>query len=141
MASAHLFVVAAMLSATPPSPARTIERAMFKMPLAQFIALADSGGRDGRLDWSSDGCSAPLVGGTGRSFDFTAACRRHDFGYRNYKVLDGGRHWTAALRRRIDGMFLSDMLTTCAPRPRAMRAMCRGWARTFHRAVRTYGGL
>ena len=35
------------------------------------------------LDWSNDGCSAPIVGSEGRSFNFRAACDRHDFGYRN----------------------------------------------------------
>ena len=39
------------------------------------------------LDWSNDGCSAPIVGSEGRSFNFRPACDRHDFGYRNLKIL------------------------------------------------------
>lgn len=39
------------------------------------------------LDWTSDGCSAPIVGSQGRSFNFRSACNRHDFGYRNFKNL------------------------------------------------------
>jgi hypothetical protein len=39
------------------------------------------------LDWTTDGCSAPIVGSEGRSFNFRAACDRHDFGYRNFKAL------------------------------------------------------
>lgn len=140
MAPAHILVVVAMLSATAPSPLRSVERTTFRLSLPAFVALAESDHRDRRLDWSSDGCSAPMVGSTGRSFDFTDACRRHDFAYRNYRTIDKGRHWNEKLRHRIDAKFRSDMMTTCATRPRTMRAMCRGWARTFFRAVRTWGG-
>ena len=45
----------------------------------------------GPYDWSSDGCSTPLpvgLGDTGRSYNFRAACQRHDFGYRNFRLLD-----------------------------------------------------
>ena len=140
MAPAHFFVVAALVTATPPSPLRAVERAAFRISLPAFTALASSERRDRRLDWSSDGCSAPVVGGTGRSFDFTDACRRHDFGYRNYKALDDGRHWNERIRRRIDDKFKSDMMSTCASRRRTMRTTCRAWALTFFRAVRTWGG-
>ena len=39
------------------------------------------------LDWSTDGCSAPLIGSEGRTFDFRIPCARHDFSYRNFTAL------------------------------------------------------
>src|SRR4051812_31940484 len=37
------------------------------------------------FDWSTDDCSAGPERPLG--FDFTVACKHHDFGYRNYKDL------------------------------------------------------
>ena len=100
----------------------------------------------GPYDWSSDGCSTPLpvgLGDTGRSYNFRAACQRHDFGYRNFRLLDAagahGQWWNETTRRRIDDQFLTDMLVSCAPRPWTQRTSCRAWARVYHRAVRVAG--
>ena len=109
---------------------------LFRTPLQQFIAESESPSRDARLNWNTDGCSAPLVHSTGRSFDFYTACHRHDFGYRNMPHINGGKHWTLSMRRRIDSLFRTDMRTDCALRPRITRAACRAWAETFYRAVR-----
>ena len=125
---------------SPPSPRAQIETFVFRTPLATFISTADSPTRDARLDWSTDGCSAPIIESTGRTFDFRNACRRHDFGYRNYSRLDNGTKWTSALRARVDAVFLKDMHADCALRPRVVRASCTLWAHTFYRFVRTYAG-
>ena len=117
-----------------------VRRLVFSTSLANFITISESSQRDSRLDWTTDGCSAPLVGGTGRSFDFTSACRRHDFGYRNFSDIDDGIWWTAPMRQRIDDKFLSDMRTSCSVRPRPDRLICRGWALVFYRTVRAYAG-
>ena len=122
------------------SPVKVAERLVFRTSLDAFVATADSESRDSRLDWSTDGCSAPFVESTGRSFDFTRACRRHDFAYRNIARLDGGRHWTSRMRARVDAVFLRDMRSDCATRPRVARASCRNWATLFHRVVRARGG-
>lgn len=99
---------------------------------------------DPRFDWSTDYCSAPLVGNTGRSFDFRAACRRHDFAYRNLRLLEQ-RHrsdvWNASSRLRADRQFLADMRAHCSMRPWWESATCHGWATTFYGAVRVAGGL
>ena len=125
---------------SPPSPRAQIETFVFRTPLATFISTADSPIRDARLDWSSDGCSAPIIESTGRTFDFRNACRRHDFGYRNYSRLDNGTKWISSLRARVDAVFLKDMQADCVRRPRVVRASCMLWAQTFYRFVRTYAG-
>ena len=113
---------------------------VFSTPLGDFIAVADDPGHDNRFVWESDGCSAPVLGNAGRTYDFTDACRRHDFGYRNFGRIDGGKKWTKALRERVDRRFLSDMFAGCAARRKLERAACRTWANLYYTAVRQYGG-
>lgn len=112
----------------------TVER-LVDVDLAAFLAYRASPGRDPALDWSTDLCSAPIVGGTGRSFAFTDACIRHDFGYRNAKRL--GRF--GADKSRIDRRFLADMRASCGRGPPRLRERCRRWALTFYVAVRELG--
>jgi hypothetical protein len=135
-------------------------------PLAEFLQ-ARAAQTPAHLDWTADGCSTGIPpGNSGRSFDFTAACSRHDFAYRNLKRLEqwygchhrrldhycepgqersgrserSGRYWNRANRRRADQRFLADMLDDCRRRVTAQRLTCRVWARTYHRAVRLAGG-
>jgi hypothetical protein len=134
-----------------------VERLVHAVPLAEFVRIVSAG--DQWFDVSTDWCSAPLVGSTGRSFDFRAPCRRHDFGYRNLQLLDAryscagrphgqvcatagrpGTYWNARSRRRVDQRFLADMRTHCRTRPWYDAAACLGWAETFSTAVRTFGG-
>ncbi len=143
------------------STAARVETLMFRTSMNSFVAASRSPrGTDFALDWTSDRCSAPVVGSTGRSFDFTAACLRHDFGYRNYKMLDRtyncprrepgvacadgtwsyGRWWNSSNRARLDAQFKKDLFAHCASRPVWDRPTCRAWATTFHTAVRTFGG-
>ena len=73
-----------------------VERMLYSTPMSGFVAAV---GSDTWFDWSTDFCSAPLVGNTGRTFNFTNSCRRHDFGYRNLQLLDrryGAGHWNSA---------------------------------------------
>ena len=104
-------------------------------PLADF--LRDRAAADPRFDWSTDGCSAPVVGSRGLTFDFREACLRHDFGYRNLKALG---HFDEAHKLRVDEQFLDDMRASCARRRhRLTRARCRDWALLFYLAVRRFG--
>lgn len=128
------------VSAPPPSPQQVAEKLVFRSTLATFVRTADSKTRDSRLDWSTDGCSAPVVGSTGRSFDFYNACRRHDFAYRNLGKFDNGKLWTAPLRARVDAIFKKDMLNDCAKRTPSMRTSCRSWVDLFYSVVRAYAG-
>ena len=123
-----------------PSPLESVRTLTFSTPIAEFIRLADDPRRDSRLVWESDGCSAPVLGSTGRTFDFTAACRRHDFGYRNLKRIDGGKHWDEKVRERVDKVFLADMRKDCAARPTVQRTACRSWANVYYSVVRNFSG-
>jgi hypothetical protein len=120
-----------------------VEQLLYATPLPVFVTLA-AATRDRWFDWTTDLCSAPLVGSTGRSFDFRAACRRHDFGYRNLQLLDRrwgiGRFWTPTTRHRVDRRFLGDMRAHCIVRPWWERTTCLGWSETYFRAVRVAGG-
>jgi len=133
-------VVAAGLSVTPLPSAQTVaETLLFHTSLPAFVSIADSPLHDARLDWGTDGCSAPIVQSTGRSFDFYDACRRHDFGYRNMSRFKNGRVWTEALRLRIDERFRKDMRSSCSTRDVITRTQCLAWAETFFRTVRRFG--
>lgn len=122
---------------------------LFATSLADFIAIATA--RPGAapaeawLDWSTDLCSAPLVGSTGRSFDFRDACRRHDFGYRNLRAVEqrhgpGVDSWNHTSRLEVDRLFLADMRLDCSRRPWFERGTCLNWSRIFYRVVRVAGG-
>ena len=142
MAVVASFLLAACMSAAPPPPSpHVVARSLvFNTTLKKFVAVAESGKRDSRLDWTTDGCSVPVLGSTGRTFDFYDACRRHDFAYRNLGRLDGGKWWTAQMRARVDSVFKKDMLSDCAARSASTRPSCNAWAETYYRAVRIYAG-
>jgi hypothetical protein len=106
-------------------------------PLDEFLAYRESPGRDPGLDYSTDLCSAPLVGSTGASFDFTEPCLRHDFGYRNYDRLG----IFSGAKDAVDRRFLADMNDHCEARLRGDRGRCHVWARVFYEAVRRLGHL
>ena len=89
------------------------------------------------LDWTTDGCSAPVVGGEGRSFNFTHACVRHDFGYRNIKRLG---QFNEEVRTKLDEQFRRDLESSCATQVRTRKIRCQMWAETFYVAVRATGG-
>ena len=89
------------------------------------------------LDWTTDGCSAPVVGNEGRSFNFTQACVRHDFGYRNIKRLG---QFNELVRAKLDEQFHDDLKSSCATQLRTRKIRCLMWAETFFVAVRATGG-
>ncbi len=127
-----------------------VHRLLFDTSIGDFGFIAanrtgpDGSAGDAWFDWSNDGCSAPLVGNTGRTFNFTEACRRHDFGYRNARLLEqrygSGTSWSGDARKRIDQQFMSDMKRHCKGRRLIDRPTCYSWAYTFYTAVRVAGG-
>lgn len=86
------------------------------------------------FDWSTDLCSwspdRPL------GFDFTRACRRHDFGYRNYKRLGA---FNETVRLRVDNAFYSDLKAKCATYNVVVRPACLSTAALYYQAVRSFG--
>ncbi|MGA1629767.1 MAG: phospholipase A2, partial [Ilumatobacteraceae bacterium] len=74
--------------ATASTPDRGIvDRLVFDTPLKRFRIERTRAKRMHRwLITSTDGCSAPIVGSSGRSFNFRLACERHDLAYANYSV-------------------------------------------------------
>jgi hypothetical protein len=136
---------------------RYVQRLLYDTSLDDFMAIVGRG--DPWFDMSTDLCSAPGIHSTGRTFDFRAACRRHDFGYRNLRLLDRryscnnrppgktctspgrpGRYWNATARRRVDQQFLADMKAHCRSRAWYDEPTCFSWAETFYGAVRLAGG-
>ena len=139
---ASLLFAAATVVAPSPHAAATlgtvVERGVFQTELVEFPRFVRDNKRAYRnLDWTTDYCSAPFVGNTGRSFNFKLPCHRHDFAYRNLRLL--GR-LDDATRKRVDDRFLSDMKSTCTPRPVTQRYNCYLWADTFYAAVRVFAG-
>ena len=118
-----------------------VQHELYQVSLGTVLAHTATGDR--WFDWSTDYCSAPLVGNTGLSFDFRGPCRRHDFGYRNLRLLDrryGGGYWNATNRRRVDQQFLADMKSHCRGRAVWLQPRCYSWAETYYAAVRLFGG-
>mgnify|MGYP001106530846 FL=1 len=91
----------------------------------------------GYLVWERDGCSAPVLGSG--PFDFTLACTRHDFGWRNLKAIDtdsGAPVWHVSNKDRVDAGFLWDMRTRCSAFSAVLRLGCDTTARVYYTAVR-----
>ena len=110
--------------------------AVLDAELSEFGELKDSAAHDARMDWSDDGCSAPVVGSEQAWFHFREACERHDFGYRNAKRLGlfGG------YKHRIDAVFAHDMYDACQEEAWWQRKPCEATAGAFYAAVRVAGG-
>ena len=89
------------------------------------------------LDWSNDGCSAPIVGSEGRSFNFRTACDRHDFGYRNFKAIG---LFDTSTRTLIDEQLHRDMNKACDSQRRTFKVRCIAWSEIFYTMVRAAGG-
>jgi hypothetical protein len=129
------------VSASPAPPAHAVaESLVFQKSLKTFISSADRASRDQRLNWTTDGCSAPVIGSSGRTFNFYNACRRHDFAYRNFSRLDNGKWWTESFRARVDAVFKKDMTADCVKRTAIDKRSCMAWVNIFYEAVRAYSG-
>ena len=90
---------------------------------------------DYTFDWSTDLCSTSPDQPLG--FDFRMPCRRHDFGYRNYKAVN----LFPANKDHIDNGFYFDMQQVCAGYSGISKSTCNGLAWTYYQAVRQFGTL
>ncbi|MEV4170483.1 phospholipase [Nonomuraea sp. NPDC049709] len=87
------------------------------------------------FDWSTDLCSGSPDQPLG--FDFRMPCRRHDFGYRNYRAVSR----FAANKEHVDSAFLFDMRQVCAGYEGVRKEACDRLARSYHQAVQRLGAL
>lgn len=87
------------------------------------------------FDWSTDYCSSSPDNPLG--FSFKQSCQRHDFGYRNYKAMNG----FPANKDRIDNAFYADLKRICATYATVLRPACLSLAWTYYQAVHTLGSL
>ena len=156
----HPFTLLAALAITPfsfASPLQTrdppcndeckTDILLFNTPMAQFLE-AKRKGEPSSLEWADDGCSVPLVNGSGldflvdfpEGFNFLDSCRRHDFGYYNYRKQNRCNEDT---RGQIDLNFLKDLEDECKQYSgffqTVKRIDCRQMALTYFTAVRSGG--
>lgn len=135
-----LAVIALIGLVIPPSTddRRVVDHAVFDLSLHDFVRARMSLRREYRhLDWTTDYCSAPVVGNEGRSFNFRNACIRHDFAYRNYRRLGA---LDAPMRDAVDDVFHGDLISSCLPKSVSLRLRCLAWAEVFFEVVRVAGG-
>ncbi len=118
-----------------------LDRLVHRTSYDAWLALAADGAARGRrlhpwLDWSTDGCSAPLLGAG--PFDFTVACARHDLAWRNLRRLSvhfGRPAWNAANKLEADRRFHADLRTRCARHPLVIGVACLATAQVYATAV------
>ncbi|KAL8800267.1 MAG: hypothetical protein Q9182_005291 [Xanthomendoza sp. 2 TL-2023] len=93
----------------PPNPCTgaAVDNLVFNVPMPEFLA-AKQARNPPCFDWSDDGCSCSPDQPEG--FNFLPACYRHDFGYRNNKVL---RRFDAAMKERVDNNLQRDLYDIC----------------------------
>jgi len=85
------------------------------------------------FDWTTDYCTGGPDQPAG--FDFRLPCRRHDFGYRNYRAAGT----LTTNRSRLDRMLYADLSRKCATYPAILRPACTTLAWTYYRAARKFG--
>ncbi|WP_219465169.1 phospholipase [Nonomuraea rhizosphaerae] len=138
--------LAAVLGFALPAQAVTLEQKLaalsnFSQPTAASAAAwraawSNQGAwADYAFDWSTDLCSSSPDQPLG--FDFRMPCRRHDFGYRNYKAVNQ----FPANKARIDSAFYFDMQQVCNGYSGIAKSTCNGLAWTYYQAVKEFGNL
>lgn len=133
-----------LIASSSPIDPGVVDHLVFNTPLTTLRSERARAKRMHRwLITATDGCSAPLVGSSGTSFNFRLACERHDLAYTNYATLARlgiGREWNAVLRAAVDDQFQRDLQASCVKRRRSERLRCDAWAVVFFHAVRLAAG-
>lgn len=112
---------------------------LFDVSMAEFLSHKASQTPPG-LRWDDNGCSHSPDHPSG--FNFLDACKRHDFGYRNYQLQ---RRFSEKNRARIDHNLKLDLYYECnrirpGPRRRGWEAAkCRRIADAYFGVVRALG--
>ena len=133
-----------LIASSSPIDSGVVDHLVFNTPLTKFRSERARAKRMHRwLITATDGCSAPVVGSSGRSFNFRLACERHDLAYANFATLAQlgiGREWNAAMRAAVDDQFQRDLQASCVKRRRSERLRCDAWAVVFFHTVRLAAG-
>ncbi|MEU4687322.1 phospholipase [Actinoplanes sp. NPDC023714] len=116
---------AVLLSWTRPTAASMAAWSTARADRAAWAAYA--------FDWSTDDCTRAPERPFG--FRFGPACRRHDFGYRNYRAAGT----FAAHRKRLDEAFRADLRRECDGQPLIEQPPCNALAFTYFHTVRLTG--
>ncbi len=111
---------------------------LFNTPLADFLS-ARTAKQPSTLDWTSDGCThAP---DHPKGYNFLDGCRRHDFGYRNYKHQ---HRFNKQTRAKLDANLRRDLSRECARyhgwRQAWKAVRCQWLVKLYYDAVREFGG-
>jgi hypothetical protein len=145
LATLAVCVAAPLLAACQPpfgSQMAALDRLVHHTNYDAWRALSGNGAALGRrmypwLDWSTDGCSAPLVGAG--PFDFTVPCTRHDLAWRNLRRLEARFDrdvWTSTNKLEADRRFVTDLRTRCGRVSPAVVTACLAATRAYATAVR-----
>lgn len=109
---------------------RVTDEYLYEVSLNNFIGIRDQAPHSDQLDWSSDSCTMSPDQPIG--FDFDPGCKRHDFGYNNYRLQD---RFSESNRLNIDNNFRDDLYGICDG-----DWLCQGIAEIYYAAVRQFGG-
>jgi len=112
-----------------------IDWLMFAIDLVEFHWYRDTCAHSTStfLNWNSDGCSAPAW--VPQRFDFTRACDRHDFGYRNFEEQQA---MTESVRELVDRQLKKDTDYLCDS-DHGGNSGCLLQGSQFYEAVRACG--
>lgn len=117
-------------------------RAIMELGYEQFAEVV----RSAPFDWSTDGCSSPVVADPYPK-TFGPACKIHDFGYRNFGGHGLRLSADESTRKWIDDRFMDEMNRICKTKSGLMnrngespRSECVGAAQVYYSAVRREGG-
>ena len=116
---------------------RSLDNIVNSATMEQFLLVrsAPAGTAYATFDWSTDGCS---VVGSG-PYNFSKACWRHDFAYRNLKRIEaatGGDMWNERNKYVADKRFQYDLKDRCSEYSSWIRPTCNVAAETYYLAVR-----
>lgn len=139
-------VIAAVLGFASPAAAVTIDQKLAVMSsftqTSETSYLAWYAARQNQpawaaygFDWSTDYCSMSPDQPLG--FDFRLPCARHDWGYRNYKLVSR----FPENKSRLDDAFYADLRRKCATYSVWVRPSCYSLAWTYYQAVVAFGSL
>ncbi|WP_189060509.1 phospholipase A2 [Longimycelium tulufanense] len=113
-----------------------VDCVLFQTTMDQFLNYA--GGKsfeDKGLIWKTNLCTG--VPSDGSYYNFSNACRRHDFGYWNYPTRL--RDQSESTRKRVDDRFLADMKDSCTTSNNKPKCLDR--AERYYSGVRQLGSL